>query len=182
MPKVPFSLLTMSFLSNISQKHFNCYNYESPRLVINVLDNMKIKCEYYSEGCPVFRLSPTCPHLYYYTVVEKFRNQSLVCIRYKIGDYKGVQKLLDLMFVNRNCFAQNPSSDPSNVKWKVVSDQMVANGFKDWTSKKCRQGFSCALELYKKVLLFRVQCLDSNLSLTVHSADTDLLSRLRDSL
>ena len=103
-----------------------------------------------------YRYSPTCPHLLYYTVVERFRKQRLVCVRYKIGDYKGIQKLLDLMTVNRKCFEINRLNDStSSPKWKVVSDQIVANGFTDWTPKKCKQGFSCALQLYKKVRFFR---------------------------
>ena len=104
-----------------------------------------------------YGLSLNCPHLYHKTFIEKFRNRMHVVIRYRLEDYKGVQTLLDLLEVNRQCFQKNPSNDPTNTKWKTVSDQMNNICF-DWSEDKCKNVFTNALDLYKKVLiLFKFQ-------------------------
>jgi hypothetical protein len=68
-----------------------------------------------------------------------------------LEDFKGVEILLDLLDINRCCFQNNPSnSDPKNVKWNTISDQMKNNGFNDWSADKCSNAFNNALDLYKK--------------------------------
>ena len=97
-----------------------------------------------------YRVSTQCPHLYHKVIVEKFKNKFLVTIRFRSDYFKGVQKLLKFLEINRNRFEKRPLNDPSN-PWQMVSDQLTASGFEDWSVLKTRQCFTCALDLYKKV-------------------------------
>ena len=103
-----------------------------------------------------YRLSAQCPHLYHKVIVEKFKNQFLVTIRFRSDYFKGLQKLLKFLDITRNRFEKRHTNDQSfqscqSNPWQTVSDQLTASGFEDWSALKSRQCFTSALDLYKKV-------------------------------
>ncbi|XP_054153334.1 uncharacterized protein LOC128952036 [Oppia nitens] len=101
-----------------------------------------------------YRTSSDCLYLHYKTHVIKVANQSVIAIRYRYDDFRAIILMIDLINTNRRCFEKNPSDDfpENNPKWMTISDQMIINGFDDWSPQKCFNGFKCAMDLYKKSL------------------------------
>ncbi|CAG2108291.1 unnamed protein product [Medioppia subpectinata] len=134
---------TMAEPQAIASNNGNSANKWPPNAV-NYLDLTKSHNYCYSSDCL---------HVSHKTIVTQFRRRPVIAIRYHHNDFKAIDLLLELLEINRRCFERNSSNDSeNNPKWRTISQQMINNGFENWSPEQCRNGFHNVIELYKKTL------------------------------
>ena len=138
-----FESLESESVGNSSQPLIGC-SQQNHSKAINYL-NLKLSSYYiFSSNSRIMS---------YKTFVKEIHKNTVIGMSFYFLDYKAFRKLLDLMIINRRCFQTNQKN--GSIKWQIISDQMISNGFKDWNPNKCRDAFLNGIELYKKVSIIQ---------------------------